>query len=228
MSGKALGLIEVYGYLAAVEALDSALKAANVNLFDVVKVKGGIVTVTVTGDVGAVKAAMDASAAAAERVGTVLSVHVIPRPHESVYDMLSPANGKNGPEPPEGTVSPDEPETQKAGQEPEIVAVDIDGDGAADVLMADIDGDGTPDIALIDIDGDGEADVIAVTHEVQKTPERPITDYSDEELSAMSTGKLRTLVRTCEIEALKGRKIAYAKKAELIRAIQGIRDNQST
>ena len=65
---NALGMIETYGYLAAVEALDSALKAANVSLVDVTKVKGGLVTVMVEGDVGAVKAAIDASAAAAERV----------------------------------------------------------------------------------------------------------------------------------------------------------------
>ena len=69
---NALGMIETYGYLAAVEALDSALKAANVSLVDVVRVKGGLVTVLIEGDVGAVKAAVDASAAAAERVGTVV------------------------------------------------------------------------------------------------------------------------------------------------------------
>lgn len=88
---KALGMIEVYGYLAAVEALDSALKAANVSLTDVVKVRGGLVTVMVEGDVGAVKAAVDASAAAAGRVGTVVSVHVIPRPAKDVGRMISKA-----------------------------------------------------------------------------------------------------------------------------------------
>lgn len=82
-------MIEVYGYLAAVEALDSALKAANVSLIDTVKVKGGLVTVLVEGEVGAVKAALDASAAAAERVGKVFSVHVIPRPAEEVSRMLT-------------------------------------------------------------------------------------------------------------------------------------------
>ena len=86
---NALGMIETYGYLAAVEALDSALKAANVSLVDVTKVKGGLVTVMVEGDVGAVKAAIDASAAAAERVGTVVSVHVIPRPAQDVWNMLA-------------------------------------------------------------------------------------------------------------------------------------------
>ena len=90
---KALGMIEVYGYLTAVEALDSALKAANVTRLDVVKVRGGLVTVLVEGDVGAVKAAMDASAAAAERIGTVVSVHVIPRPASDVERMLKGPGG---------------------------------------------------------------------------------------------------------------------------------------
>lgn len=84
---EALGMIEVYGYLAAVEALDCALKAANVRLLTVKLVTGGMVAVFVTGDVGAVKAAIDASAGAAEKVGRIVSVHVIPRPHYEV-DML--------------------------------------------------------------------------------------------------------------------------------------------
>jgi len=86
---KALGMIEVYGCLTAVTALDSALKAANVSLAEVIRVKGGLVTVLVTGEVGAVKAAMDASAAAAGQIGTVVSIHVIPRPTADVARMLS-------------------------------------------------------------------------------------------------------------------------------------------
>ena len=86
---NALGMIETYGYLTAVEALDSALKAANVSLVDVVRVRGGLVTVLIEGDVGAVKAAADAAAAAAERVGEVVSVHVIPRPDKDVKSMLT-------------------------------------------------------------------------------------------------------------------------------------------
>lgn len=89
---NALGMIETYGYLAAVEASDSALKAANVSLVDVVRVQGGLVTVLIEGDVGAVKAAVDAAKVAAERVGTVLSVHVIPRPATDVKSMLTQTN----------------------------------------------------------------------------------------------------------------------------------------
>jgi energy-coupling factor transport system substrate-specific component len=85
---KALGMIEVYGYVVAIEALDSALKAANVNLIDMTLVRGGLVTVLITGEVGAVKAAMDASKTAAERLGKVISVHVIPRPSKEIEKII--------------------------------------------------------------------------------------------------------------------------------------------
>ncbi len=87
---KALGLIEVRGMVPAVEALDSALKAANVNRLDVVKVGGGLVSVLIEGDVGAVRAAVDAAQAAAEKIGTVISTHVIPRPASEVTEMITP------------------------------------------------------------------------------------------------------------------------------------------
>ncbi len=85
---KALGMVEVYGYLTAIEALDSALKAANVNLVDVTMVRGGLVTVLISGDVGAVKAAVDASKTAASKVGKIISVHVIPRPSKEVEKII--------------------------------------------------------------------------------------------------------------------------------------------
>ena len=85
---KALGMIEVYGMVTAIEALDAAVKAANVSLVDVICVKGGLVCTMVEGDVGAVKAATDAGAAAAQRVGELISVHVIPRPHHEVEYIL--------------------------------------------------------------------------------------------------------------------------------------------
>ena len=87
---KALGLIELLGYCPAVVALDTALKTAEVSFQQISKIDKGIVSLTVTGDVAAVQAAMDAAAAAAEQVGQVLYVHVIPRPHEEVDEMLTP------------------------------------------------------------------------------------------------------------------------------------------
>ncbi len=85
---NALGMIETKGLVAAIEAADAMVKAANVVLVGKEQVGGGLVTVLVRGDVGAVKAATDAGAAAAERVGELLSVHVIPRPHSEVEGIL--------------------------------------------------------------------------------------------------------------------------------------------
>ena len=85
---NALGMIETKGLVAAIEAADAMVKAANVTLIGKEHVGGGLVTVLVRGDVGAVKAATDAGAAAAERVGELISIHVIPRPHAEVDTIL--------------------------------------------------------------------------------------------------------------------------------------------
>lgn len=85
---NALGMVETRGLVGSVEAADAMVKAANVTLVGREQVGGGLVTVLVRGDVGAVKAAVDAGAAAAERVGELRSVHVIPRPHSEVEVIL--------------------------------------------------------------------------------------------------------------------------------------------
>lgn len=89
---NALGMIETKGLVGAIEAADAMVKAANVVLVGKEKSGGGLVTVLVRGDVGAVKAATDAGAAAAERVGELISVHVIPRPHAEVESILPKGN----------------------------------------------------------------------------------------------------------------------------------------
>ena len=84
----ALGMIETKGFVGMVEAADAMVKAAKVDLVGFEKIGGGYVTAIVRGDVAAVKAATDAGAAAARRVGELVSVHVIPRPHASLEDAL--------------------------------------------------------------------------------------------------------------------------------------------
>jgi ethanolamine utilization protein EutM len=86
--GEALGMVETKGLVPLIEAADAMVKAANVTLVGWEKVGGGLVTVLVRGDVAAVRAATDAGAAAARRVGELLSVHVIARPHQSLEDIL--------------------------------------------------------------------------------------------------------------------------------------------
>jgi len=88
VTGEALGMIETKGLVGAIEAADAMVKAANVRLIGYEKIGSGLVTVMVRGDVGAVKAAVDAGAASAKRVGEIVSVHVIPRPHSDTEKLL--------------------------------------------------------------------------------------------------------------------------------------------
>lgn len=88
MQSEALGMVETKGLVGAIEAADSMVKSANVTLVGYEKIGSGLVTVMVRGDVGAVKASVDAGAASAEKVGEVVSVHVIPRPHTDVEKIL--------------------------------------------------------------------------------------------------------------------------------------------
>ena len=97
MDTNSLGMIETKGLVGAIEAADAMVKSANVQLVGKEQVGGGLVTVMVRGDVGAVKAATDAGAAAAEKVGELISVHVIARPHMEV-DAILPK--KAAPQPP--------------------------------------------------------------------------------------------------------------------------------
>ncbi len=88
MTKESLGMVETRGLVASIEAADAMVKAANVVLVGQEKIGAGLVTAMVRGDVGAVKAATDAGAAAASKVGEVVSVHVIPRPHADVEKIL--------------------------------------------------------------------------------------------------------------------------------------------
>lgn len=89
----ALGMIETRGIVASIEAADAMVKAANVSIVGQTKVGGGLVSVMVRGEVGAVKAATDAGASAANKVGEVVSVHLIPRPHDEVESILDNLSG---------------------------------------------------------------------------------------------------------------------------------------
>ncbi|MDT8899684.1 propanediol utilization microcompartment protein PduA [Anaeroselena agilis] len=93
MRGEALGMVETKGLVGAIEAADAMVKAANVTMVGYEKIGSGLVTVMVRGDVGAVKAATDSGAAAASKVGEVISVHVIPRPHTDIEKILPKLEG---------------------------------------------------------------------------------------------------------------------------------------
>ncbi len=191
---EALGLIELYGYVPAVEALDAALKAANVRLESVLKVKGGLVSVFVSGDVGAVKAAVDAAAAAAERVGKLISVHVIPRPAKEVWGILGGGGAAAAPEP-GSPKAPPETEVEIRGEEP-----------AAEESEA------LPSEEARLPEGEAEATVADPIEAETKS-------LTTEEMEGMTVMDLRTAARNLGITTLSKREIRDAKREELIQAI---------
>ena len=199
---KALGMIETYGLVAAVEALDSALKAANVSLADMVRVKGGRVTVLVEGDVAAVKAAIDASQAAAERVGSVVNVHVIPRPDPSVGQMLAGGQGSFRRE-----KNPSEPESEESPVQTEIRYA-------------------TPE-ETPEIREEPEKVSKETSEKIQKEEPQPESEgftetpkpVTREGLEKKSVAKLRSLARELKLPGMTSKDICFAKKQQLIDAI---------
>ncbi|SFN26033.1 BMC domain-containing protein [Proteiniclasticum ruminis] len=130
MKNSALGLIETYGFVGAVEAADAALKAAEVFVVDLVKVKGGIMTLTLQGEVSAVKASVDAGAASAERLGVLLSSHVIPRLDEEVWPMVLKKEKEEEPspeDPVEDKRSEPSPAKEESEEEPPVEPMEEDG-----------------------------------------------------------------------------------------------------
>ena len=199
---KALGMIETYGLVAAVEALDSALKAANVSLADMVRVKGGRVTVLVEGDVAAVKAAIDASQAAAGRVGSVANVHVIPRPDPSVGQMLAGGQGSFRRE-----KNPSEPESEESPVQTEIRYA-------------------TPE-ETPEIREEPEKVSKETSEKIQKEEPQPESEgftetpkpVTREGLEKKSVAKLRSLARELKLPGMTSKDICFAKKQQLIDAI---------
>lgn len=131
MKNKALGLIETYGYIGAIEAADTAVKAAYVELSAVEKVKGGLVTVQLLGDVGAVKAAVDAGVQKCKALGVYVSSHVIARPDSELYKIVPNLNSEEVDKPKEIIAFEDE----NAKEDEKIEKVDnIEKDEKADKL----------------------------------------------------------------------------------------------
>lgn len=190
---KALGLIELLGYCPAVVALDAALKTAEVSFQQISKIDKGIVSLTVTGDVAAVQAAMDAAAAAAEQVGQVLYVHVIPRPHEEVDEMLTP--------PP--TVPVSVPQTSSSSKDSNDKKEEIAAEEAAD--MAETAGNAEESV---EVSAKTSADLKALAE-----------NLTLEVLEGMTVKELRTVARDLNITNMTRKEIRFGKKEDLIASI---------
>ena len=196
---KALGMIETRGLVAAIEAADAMVKAANVSLQCKEHVGGGLVTVMVRGDVGAVKAATDAGAA--ERVGELISVHVIPRPHGGVEEILGelpPPDAAPQPEPPVEEPQPEPEPEPEPEQPPQPIA--------------------PPEPPAAVVPPEPEPQPESQSGPRQAAPDGGIP--TDEELEAMPVVQLRVLARSLNVEGMSRREIRDAKKEPLLAEIR--------
>ena len=202
---NALGMIETRGLIGSIEAADAMLKAANVTLMNKTQVGGGLVTVMVCGDVGAVKAAVDAGAAAAERVGELLSVHVIPRPAADVESMLDPRK----PEPTAAKL----PLSQQAPAEEEQ-SVDT---AASEKLPTD-----AQELAEMESEELEESEEGAGEEE---TFPLDLSSLTSDDLRKMTVSKLRAVARKLET-GMSRKEIRFAKKEDLIARIEAVREQE--
>ena len=195
MSTGALGMLETYGLIAAIEGLDAAVKAANVPLCGFKYVTGGLVTFFVTGDVGATKAAISAGQIAADRVGKVISAHVIPRPAESTTIIASPTERPAGRRRGTGIHRREFPAKAPVKSEP----------------LEKAKKESVPENAPEKVE------------DVKKTVET--TGYTEEQLRAIKTTDLRKLARDIPNIGLTKIEIRDAKKEPLIEAILKAQNN---
>lgn len=231
---KALGMIETRGLVAAIEAADAMVKAANVTLTCKEHVGGGLVTVMVRGDVGAVKAATDAGAAAAERVGELISVHVIPRPHEELEFLMK------GPEPTKAEEPVKEPEAEvsaEASEEVETeVSVEAPEEAEAEEVSEEISEEISEEQDEEEVQESEEAEpeeeapqadpIAAALMEKKPKPATKAEDikaasagYTQETLYKLSVSKLRDVARKLQVDNMTKKDIQFAKKQELVKKI---------
>ena len=194
---NALGLIEVIGYPTVIEAADAALKAANVQLGGIVKVDGGIMTAQILGDVGAVKAAVDAGGMAASKVGTVRATHVIPRVDESLFGTVIKLRGRGTEEKVPKPASPSIP-------------VPIKEETNLDRPVAEEDLEGTAPVEEVEDEWINPKDDTTTL-----IPPVGGTKATEKEWQNMSNKELRELITSLGIKVAE-KKLKSAKKEDLI------------
>lgn len=204
---KAIGLIEVTGYVAAVEAADSAVKAANVTLIGIEKVKAGISTVKITGDVGAVKAAVDAAAASADSLGLLRGCTVIARVDEQVDKFFFTKKEK-----------------MKCGQKAVVEEVSNSYDEIA-VKEETVEITKEENEKAMIPEGEGKASQVQVQENTANIESESIQEgkaeagNSEVDYNTMKVDELRRLVRTLQIPGMTNKQIKFAKKDVLVKTI---------
>lgn len=205
----ALGLIETKGLVGAIEAADAMCKAANVNLVSKEKVTGALVIIKIVGEVAAVKSAVDAGAAAAQRVGQLISAHVIPRPDDQIEPLIyEQSEGEKG----KHKVSKKEVEKENPDSQPQ--------EKVEEEKIAEDE---------LEEPGDIEQDSIEQTGEAEEEKEEPGAENEEGDippkwaLQKLNVHELRKLARSFESFPIKGREISKANRQELIEYFDSIR-----
>mgnify|MGYP002673428452 FL=1 len=204
MSTGALGMLETYGLIAAIEGLDASVKAANVTLCGFKYVSGGLVTFFVTGDVGATKAAIAAGEIAASKVGKVISSHVIPRPAESTTIIASPTEKPAGRRRGTGIHKRDFPAKAPVKSEP----------------LEKAEKESVPEIAPEKVEN---VEPVIVAEPVETKKES--AGYAEEYLRELKTTALRKIARDIPNIGLSKVEIRDAKKEPLVEAILKAQNN---
>ena len=208
MADRALGMVETRGLIASIEAADAMVKAARVQLVGKEKIQGGLVTILVTGETAAVKSAVDAGAAAAQRVGELVSTHIIPRPDEQVDDMI-------------GEIIPAERKPRK--QEEEIIPKiesehivkrkEIKEEEIFEEVKTVQKASSSSTIDRLKKEALGKS----ITLETPvKTKSSQKLNFTMAELEVMNVHQLRRFARDIESFPIKGREISRANRGELL------------
>ncbi|MGL5379450.1 BMC domain-containing protein [Clostridium sp.] len=198
---NALGLIEVNGYLAAIEAADAALKAANVKLIGLEIVNAGITNVQITGDVGAVKASVDAGKMAAEKLGLLRAAHVIPRLNNEVAKLFPTMNKENPP----SVVGEEESEQDLLIYSSNNLNTDVEKDEVIEIQE---------NISNEEIKKEENTGI--TKEEEDEKVERSLSEKTSEYYNLLKVDELRSLVRKLNIATMTNKQIKFARKDELI------------
>ncbi len=213
MSNQALGMVETRGLVASIEAADAMLKAANVTLLGREKIQGGLVTILVAGETAAVKSAVDAGAAAAQRVGELISTHIIPRPDDQVGSLIPGMNDMGSPSRLSVDTNVAVKQSRRRGRKSSTrqIVTELFDEPATKGETAS--GRGSSTIERLKREALSKSDVI----EKDKSKKSPVSSrFSMAELEVLNVHQLRRFARGVEEFPIKGREISRANRSELL------------
>lgn len=204
MADKALGMVETRGLIASIEAADAMVKAAKVTLLGKEKIKAGLVTVLVVGETAAVKSAVDAGAAAAQRVGELVSTHIIPRPDDQIDNIVSI---KSAAEPDKIEVEPiPEKRTERRKKQ---IQIEEKAEETEPVIKPS-------SSSTIDRLKEEALGITLSTEKPAKSKSKSELGFTMAELEVMNVHQLRRFARDLESFPIKGREISRANRGELL------------